>query len=80
MSEAFAWALKIWSLLFRRGSIEYNYPLSTCKIFPRVMPLFVDLQDFSAIFAPNVLKFDLWVWHKKRGGVFSSFPWKGFRA
>ena len=26
MSEAFAWVLKIWSRLFRRGPVEYNYP------------------------------------------------------
>ena len=27
MSEAFAWALKIWSRLFRRGPVEYNFLL-----------------------------------------------------
>ena len=33
----------------------------------RVMPLFDDLlEDFSAIFAPNFVKFDPWAWHKKR--------------
>ena len=26
-SEAFAWVLKIWSHLFRRGPVEYNYPI-----------------------------------------------------
>ena len=48
----------------------------------RVMPLFdALLKDFSAIFAPNFVKFDPWVWHKKRSdNIFSSFCWKGFRA
>ena len=45
------------------------------------MPLSDDLYDFSAIFAPNFVKFDPWVWHKKRSdNIFSSFSRKGFRA
>ena len=35
---------------------------------------FYDLLDFSAIFAPNFVKFDPWVWHNKRSNnMFSSF-------
>ena len=26
MTEAFSWTLNIWSRLFRRGPVEYNYP------------------------------------------------------
>ena len=46
----------------------------------RVIPLFDDLlQDFSAIFALNFVKFDPWVWHKKRSvNIFSSFSPEGF--
>ena len=43
----------------------------------RVMPLFDDLQYFSAIFAPNYVTFDPWVWHKKRSDIFQFSP-KGF--
>ena len=44
----------------------------------RVMPLF---DDFSAIIAPNFVKFDLWAWHKKRSdNIFSSFSLKGLRS
>ena len=45
------------------------------------MPLFDDLQYFSAIFPPNYVTFDPWVWHKKRSdNIFSRFPPKGFSA
>ena len=46
------------------------------------MPFFDDLMSFSTIFAPNFVRFDPWVWQKKRSDdVFSSlFPRKGFRA
>ena len=40
----------------------------------RVMPLFDDLQYFSAIFAPNYVAFDPWVWHEKRSDIFQFFP------
>ena len=47
----------------------------------RVMPLFDDLKDFSAIFAPNFVKFDPWIWRKNRSDdTFSSFFQKGFRV
>ena len=45
----------------------------------RVMPLFDDLQDFSAIFAPNFVKFDPWFWYKTRSDdIISIFFPEGF--
>ena len=47
----------------------------------RVMPLFDDLQDFSAIFASNFVKCDPWFWYKTRGDdIISIFSQKVFRA
>ena len=56
-------------------------PFLVLDPYCRVVPLFDDLYDFSATFAPNFVKFDPWVWHKKRSdNIFPSFSPKGFRA
>ena len=44
----------------------------------KVMPLFNDLQYFSAIFVPNYVTFDPWVWHNKRSDNIFQFSPKGF--
>ena len=46
--------------------------------YGRVMPLFDDLQYFSATFAPNYVTFDPCVRHKKRSDNIFQFSPKGF--
>ena len=49
-------------------------------IWPLIAGLMI-YRIFLPYFAPNFVKFDPQVWHKKRGdNIFSSFSHKGFRA
>ena len=44
-------------------------------------PFLMIYRAFLPFFAPNFVKFDPWVWHKKRSdNIFSSFSLKGYRA
>ena len=60
------------------GKDAHVSPFLYLALYCRVMPLFDDLQYFSAIFAPNYVTFDPWVWHKKRSDNIFQFSTKGF--
>ena len=47
---------------FRKKDTRIS-PFLDLAPYCRVMPFFDDLLDFSAIFPPNFVKFDPWVWH-----------------